>query len=87
MSAHVLLNLLTLCVLKTLKLVLWQTVKTQMKCHIMWHFIRVCTVCEDKIDLQRKKYNILLDTPKKMKYRKILIKCNAYFKKAVFHSS
>ena len=25
----------------------------------MRHFIRVCIVCQDKIDLQRKKYNVL----------------------------
>ena len=24
--------------------VIWQTVKTLIKCHKMWHFIRVCTV-------------------------------------------
>ena len=29
--------------------------KTQMKCHIMWHFIRVYTVCKGKEDLQTKK--------------------------------
>ena len=28
----------------TSKLVLWQIVKTQMKCQIGQHFIRVCTV-------------------------------------------
>ena len=39
----------------------WQTMKTEMKCRIMRHFIRVCTVSEDKIDLQRKKYNILFE--------------------------
>ena len=38
------------------KCVLLQTVKTQMKCSIMQHFTRVCTVCLDQIDLQRKKY-------------------------------
>ena len=27
---------------------LWQTVKTHMKCRIMWHFIRVYIVCLDK---------------------------------------
>ena len=27
-----------------------------MKYHIMRHFIRICTVCLDKIDHQRKKY-------------------------------
>ena len=34
-----------------------------MKCHRMYHFIRVCTVCykKDKIDLQRKKYNNFLE--------------------------
>ena len=41
----------------TPKQVLLQTVKTQMKCCIMQHFIRVCTICNDKINLQRKKYN------------------------------
>ena len=35
------------------KLVLWQTVKTQMKCRIMQHFIRVSTFCLDETDLQR----------------------------------
>ena len=34
--------------------VLGQTVKTKKNCSIMWHFIRVCTVGLDKIDLQRK---------------------------------
>ena len=38
-------RLLTLCILETLKRVLWQTVKTQMKGSIMLHFIRVCIVC------------------------------------------
>ena len=32
-------------ILDTVKLVLWQTVNTQMKCRIRRHFIRVCTVC------------------------------------------
>ena len=27
-------------------------------CHIMWHFIRVSTVCKGKKDLQTNKYNI-----------------------------
>ena len=27
------------------KWVLWQTMKAQMKCRKMWHFIRACTVC------------------------------------------
>ena len=49
----------TLCGPETPKLELCQTVKTQMNCHIMQHFIGVYTVCKDKIDLQRvlKKYN------------------------------
>ena len=38
---------LTLCILETPKQVFWQTVKTLMKCSIMLHFIRVCTVCKD----------------------------------------
>ena len=36
---------LTLCIQETPKLVLLPTVKTQMKCRIMRHFIRVYTVC------------------------------------------
>ena len=36
---------LTLCIMETPKQVLWPTAKTQMKCRIMRHFIRVCTVC------------------------------------------
>ena len=51
-------NPLTLCILETPKRVLLQTVKTQMKCPIKLHFIRVYTVCDGKKDLQIKKYNI-----------------------------
>ena len=36
---------LTFFILDTGKHILWQTVKTQMKCHIRQHFIRVCIVC------------------------------------------
>ena len=36
------------------KWVLLQTVKTQMKCSIMLHFIRVYTICIGKTDLQTK---------------------------------
>ena len=32
--------------------VLWQTMKTLMKCYIRQHFIRVCTVCKDKTNLK-----------------------------------
>ena len=32
----------------TPKCIFWQTVKTQMKCSIMLHFIRFCTVCLGK---------------------------------------
>ena len=35
---------LILCILETPKQVLYSTVKTQMKCHIMQHHIWVCTV-------------------------------------------
>ena len=38
--------------------VLWQTLKTQMKCRMMRHFIRACNVCQDKQDFQRKKLEI-----------------------------
>ena len=37
-----------LCILKTAKPVLWETVKIQMKCSLMLHFISVCTVCYNK---------------------------------------
>ena len=36
--------------------VFWQTVKTQMKCPIIGQFIRVYTVCQNKVNLQRKKH-------------------------------
>ena len=36
--------LVTLLYMATPKQVLWQTVKTQMKCSTMLHFIRICTV-------------------------------------------
>ena len=38
-------SVLTFCILASTKWVIWQTVQTQMKCSIMLHFIRVCTVC------------------------------------------
>ena len=34
----------TLCILETPQRVFWQAVKTLMKCSIMLHFIRVCTI-------------------------------------------
>ena len=37
---------------------LLQTMKTQMKCSIMLHFIRVYTVCKGKSDPLTKEYNI-----------------------------
>ena len=43
---------LALCIRETPNQVLLQTVKTQMKCRVMLHFIRVYTVCKDKKDLQ-----------------------------------
>ena len=43
-----------------------------MKCCIMWHFIRVCTVCFDKVDLQRNKYHYNL-------YPSIYTMDNPYF--------
>ena len=36
----------------------WRTVKTQMEYRIVRHFIRVCTICWDEIDLQRNKCNL-----------------------------
>ena len=51
--------LYNLCILESPKWLLWPTVKTQMKCHRMWHFIRVCTVCKDKKYIQRNKFNII----------------------------
>ena len=45
---------LTFCIQETHKRLLIQTVKTQMKCCIMLHFIRVYTVCKCKKDLQTK---------------------------------
>ena len=45
--------------LETPKRVLWQTVKTQMKCSITLHFIRVCTVRLDENIVQGLKYVII----------------------------
>ena len=39
---------------KTPKRVLLQTVKSQMKCSMMLHFIRGYTVCKGKKDFQKK---------------------------------
>ena len=46
--------LYTLCIPETPNWVLYRTGKAQMKCHTMCYFIRVCTVCYDKIHIQRK---------------------------------
>ena len=66
-----LIQCLTLFILDTGKQVLFQTVKTQMKCCIMRHFIRVCTVCQDKNNLQGLKYikNLEILTCKSLKYK------------------
>ena len=45
-------------IIQRTKQVLLQIVKTQMKRPIMWHFISTCTICFNKMVLQRKKYNI-----------------------------
>ena len=45
-------RMLTICILDTL------TVKTKMKCRIIWHSIWVCTVCLYKNNLQEKKYHV-----------------------------
>ena len=52
---------LTLCIWETSKRVLLQTVKTQMKCSIMLHFIWFYTVCKDlreKIQFVLENYNL-----------------------------
>ena len=51
---------LSLCRLEAPKWILLQIVKAQMKCCILRHFIRDCTVCCDKIDYQSKKYIFFL---------------------------
>ena len=48
--------IVTLFILDTRKQVLRQTVKTQMKCRIRRHFIRVFTVCKDINNLQGQKF-------------------------------
>ena len=50
----------TLCVQEVAKQVLFQTVKTQMKCSIKLHFIRVYTVFKGKKDFQTKECFIFL---------------------------
>ena len=49
----------TLYKAETPKQVLLQAIRTQMNCHLMWHFIRVCIAFSDKIYLQRQKYIFL----------------------------
>ena len=49
---------ITPCFWKTPKRLLLQTVKTQMKCSIMLHFIRVYTVCKGMKNLQTKQCNM-----------------------------
>ena len=48
---------LMLCNQGTPKCDLWQAVNTQMKCCIKRHLIRTYSVCWNKNDLQKKKYN------------------------------
>ena len=55
--APISMNSSTLCTRETPKRVLLQTVKTQMKCRIMRHFIRVYMVCYDKKRSSDKNYN------------------------------
>ena len=50
---------LTLCIQEAPKQVLVQIVKTQMKCSIMLHFIRVYTVCKGFKEFQTKEYKII----------------------------
>ena len=51
---------LALCIRETFKRVHLQIVKTQIKCSIMLHFIRVYTVFKGKKELQKKKeYNVV----------------------------
>ena len=49
---------ITPCFWKTPKRLLLQTVKTQMKCSIMLHFIRVYTFCKGMKNLQTKQCNM-----------------------------
>ena len=44
---YILEHRLIVCRLNDPKQPHWQTAITQMKCHTMWHFIRVCTVNSD----------------------------------------
>ena len=44
------------------KMGFWHTVRTQMKCHIKQHFIRVFMVCKGKINLQRKNFFLKIIT-------------------------
>ena len=48
-------------VLETCQKVLssWQTIDTYIKCCRLEHFIKVSTICQDKINLQEQKYNII----------------------------
>ena len=52
-------SILYILVILIPKCVIWQTVKTQMKCHIMHLFIRVCTICKDKKTSSAKEINFI----------------------------
>ena len=50
-DSDLLIGLLTICIRETLKWVVWQTVKTQIKCSIiMVHFIRVFRILANRVD-------------------------------------
>ena len=53
-------KILIFCRPEAPKRVLWQTVKIQMKCRIMRHFIWVCTVFSEKI-IARERNTILFE--------------------------
>ena len=57
--------------LEYMQAVIWQIVKTQIKCCIMQHFIRVCTICKDKNNIHNKEmhHNLESFTGDLLKYK------------------
>ena len=51
----------TLCIMETCKMGTLANSEDPEKCqvHVKRNFVRVCTICQDKNDLQRKKYNYI----------------------------
>ena len=67
-----------LFILDTGKQVIWQKVKTQMKCRINRHFIRVCNLCQDETEIHHFIENLTGNAVKHKKENSIHIDVSMY---------